>query len=104
MGNAGSFQPPQRYLDASRFSAARVETAVCARTLLRERGLAAGHLVHLVRSTDSGGRTLQPLLDSGALRQRAVPDHVGRDLLIHCGEEMLHLAGILPELFSRFAR
>ena len=118
------FQPPERYVDASRFATTRVETAVCARTVLRERGLAAGHVVHLVRSTDAGiemrsrfwlgdldasswgfvGRALQPLLDTGALRRRAVPDHVGRDLLIHCAEEMLHLAGILPELFSRFAR
>jgi hypothetical protein len=115
------FQPPARYLDVSRFAAARVETAVCARTVVRDRGLAAGHLVHLVQHVDDGvvmrsrfwlgdvdaggwgvaGRVGTPLLNARAVRERLLPDHMARDLLVHCAEEMTHLAGFLPALFRQ---
>lgn len=39
-------------------------------------------------------RTLRPF----AARQ--LPDP--RDLLVHCAQEMNHLAGFLPELYDRF--
>jgi hypothetical protein len=41
------------------------------------------------------------LLNSPLMRRTLVPDGVGRDLLLHCAEEMTHLAEFLPALFQR---
>jgi hypothetical protein len=30
------------------------------------------------------------------------PETSGRDLLVHCAQEMNHLAGFLPELYEAF--
>jgi hypothetical protein len=48
-------------------------------------------------------RTGKSLADR-ALRvvaSRQLPD--ARDLMVHCAQEMNHLAGFLPELFARFS-
>jgi hypothetical protein len=36
------------------------------------------------------------------MRRRKIPDTLGRDLLLHCAEEMRHLAKILRELYKMF--
>jgi hypothetical protein len=118
-----AYERPERYLTTSRFSSAGVETAVCARVLRRDlAGIVAGHLVHLIRKTSDGvemrsrfwladlgidgplAAITKPLFETPGIRRTIVRDHVGRDLLIHCAEEMRHLAGFLPELFRRFSK
>ncbi|MCP3934525.1 MAG: hypothetical protein GY708_04040 [Actinomycetia bacterium] len=98
-----------------------VGVAVCARTVLRRERLAAGHLVHLVEDTSDGCRMhsrfllgdskfeiplIGPLLtrvaSSPSVRARRLPDRVGLALLLHCSQEMNHLAAILPQLHTRF--
>jgi hypothetical protein len=100
-----------------------VGLAVCARTVLRKERLAAGHLVHLVEDTDDGcrmhsrfrlgdaksevpvvGPVITRVAGSAAFRQRRLPDQMGTALLLHCAQEMNHLASILPELFAQFGR
>jgi DAPG hydrolase PhiG domain len=46
------------------------------------------------------GRVIEPVL-----ARVAAPDTdlFGRDLLMHCAQEMNHLAGFLPELYETFA-
>lgn len=98
-----------------------IGVAICARTALRRERLAAGHLIHLVEDTDEGSRmhsrfllgdarseipVIGPLLTKIAntpkVRRQRMPDTVGTALLLHCSQEMNHLASILPELHAQF--
>lgn len=95
--------------------------AICARTVLRRERLAAGHLVHLVEDTSDGSRmhsrfrigdaesevpvvgpVLSRIASSATVRRRRLTDQAGLALLLHCAQEMNHLASFLPELFDRF--
>jgi hypothetical protein len=116
------FRAPGEYFDTTRFDSAGIVTAVCARGGQRLENIWSAHLIHLVRKTDDGvemrsrfwlgdvdaspkgllGAMLTPLMNRPAMRRRNVPDHVGRDLMLHCAEEMHHLAQFLPELHERF--
>lgn len=46
------------------------------------------------------GRVIEPVLGRVAAPDT---DVFGRDLLVHCAQEMNHLAGFLPELYETFA-
>jgi hypothetical protein len=116
-----AFADPAEYLDVSRFEASGTEAVVCARTYSRKENVAAGHVLHQIRRTSAGvemrsrfwladfdsrnipvvGTLLRPLLNSSRMRRTLVPNGVGRDLLLHCAEEMAHLAEFLPALFQR---
>jgi hypothetical protein len=112
-------EPASVGLDQSRVD--EVGVAICARTVLRKERLAAGHLIHLVEDTEDGSRMHSRfLLGDGAsevpvlgplitrisnierVRRSRLPDQVGTSLLLHCAQEMNHLASILPELHERF--
>jgi hypothetical protein len=99
---------------------ANVGTAICARTAFRGTPLAVGHLVHLIRHVEGGcemrsrfwlgdvqvrlplvGGPLSRLANLPALRRRVMPDRLGLDLLVHCAEEMNHLARFLPALYRK---
>ncbi|MEM9456641.1 MAG: FAD-binding protein [Myxococcota bacterium] len=80
-----------------------------------------GYLVHQVRATPEGtqmrsrfwmsGKYVAPrrdtLLNKAAVsvlqRLKRLPKNFARDLLIHCAEEMTHLATILPLLYHKYA-
>lgn len=114
------FVPPEHVgLDAGRVD--ELGLAVCARTVLRRERLAAGHLVHLVEDTADGcrmhsrfrlgdtrseipvvGPILTKVAGSERVRRQRLPDEVGLALLLHCSQEMNHLATILPGLHDRF--
>jgi hypothetical protein len=110
-----AFANPQEFgLDPARVDA--LGTAICARTWLREPGIAVGRLVHLVQRTNDGAEMLSRFwlgeFDAGddvsdgvvaaAPVRRPPPDNAGLYLLRHCAGEMNHLAGFLPELHVRF--
>lgn len=95
--------------------------AVCARTVLRRERLAAGHLIHLIEDTPDGcrmhsrfrlgdavselplvGPLITRLAGTERVRKARIPDESGLALLLHCAEEMNHLASFLPELHERF--
>jgi hypothetical protein len=119
-----AFADPAAYLDASRFESSGTETVICGRTFSRRENIAAGHLLHQIRRTTDGvemrsrfwladfdarnvplaGALLNPLLNTRRMRRALVPNRVGRDLLVHCAEEMTHLAEFLPALFRRVVR
>lgn len=112
-----AFVPPERFglLGLAR----RRATAICARTsdrILRGEG---GCLVHYVVPTPEGSqmrsgfwlgeirhqvalvdRLLHPALNTRAARQLIVSDRMALDLLLHCAEEMNHLARFLPALHA----
>jgi hypothetical protein len=91
---------------------------ICARLGSSDIPVDVGRLVHHVRPTTEGAemrsrvrmggrhvalRTGKSLADRvlRPLAARQLPDP--RDLMVHCAQEMNHLAGFLPALFSRFA-
>lgn len=91
--------------------------AVCARTGLLERPIELGRMVHLalpqpwgcdlhsrfwlgvVRSRRGPGR-FDALANRAWVRRLAARRAFGRDLLVHCHEEMTTLAGFLPGLHA----
>lgn len=94
-------------------------TAVCATTTDRVLGGQGGALVHVVLPTPQGAQMrsgfwlgeirhtlplvqglLGGVLNSSMMRRVIVPDRMALDLLLHCGEEMNHLARFLPRLYA----
>ncbi len=115
------FRPPGELgLDESRFDDAGVGTAVCARVGFSDRPVDAGHLIHLMRRTENGcemrsrfwigdphvrflpeGNPVDRMLSTRAARGAMLPRRMGHHLLVHCAEEMNHLASFLPELYAQ---
>jgi hypothetical protein len=113
------FLPPRALrLDEAALADAGEATAVCARAGLSQLPLDAGFLVHHVRRVPGGcemrsrfwlGGRHVAFRGAGALGARAarlLPRRFGpgrdqgRDLLVHCAEEMAHLASFLPALHA----
>ena len=103
-------------LDPAKLGAA---VAVCARLGSSELPVDIGWFVHHVRSTATGSemrsrfwmggrhvavRGANRLADRAVrpVAARQLPDP--RDLMVHCAQEMNHLAGFLPTLYARLAQ
>ena len=114
------FVPPEEFgFDVDAFEKAGVGTVVCARVGSSDGPVELGHLAHLMRETPTGcemrsrfwlgdvhlrGFPEPNPLDGvlGAIGRRfLLPPRAGRDLFIHCVEEMNHLASFLPELHAQ---
>jgi hypothetical protein len=115
------FLPPSQLgFDEARLRA-RGEVAICARGGMAGTPLETGYLVHYVQPVEGGsimrsrfwvgGDNIAPAPGSGlggrlarSLARRFVrlPEEQPHDLLIHCAQEMNHLAAILPELYAAF--
>jgi hypothetical protein len=114
------FVDPSIYFDTFRFKEANVSAVICARASYLDKPLKFARLIHLIRDTDDGcemrsrfwagdievtipllGPILSKLVNTKRMRQVVVPDNIGPALLIHCAEEMNHLAGFLPALFHK---
>ena len=108
-------EPAALGLDASRLG---TDVAVCARLGSSEVPVDTGWFVHHVRATPDGAemrsrfwmggpytgvRRGNRLTDSviRPIAAHQLPDP--RDLLVHCSQEMNHLARILPEIYAEFA-
>ncbi|WP_316756697.1 DAPG hydrolase family protein [Streptomyces herbicida] len=109
-------------LEETRLADPREATAVCARVGLSEHPLDVGYLLHHVRRTEDGsemrsrfwigGRHAVPRTRISAFA-RPLPSFIGRaasmtatdaaGLLVHCAQEMAHLAAFLPALHQQFA-
>jgi hypothetical protein len=116
-----SFHEPRDFgFDQHAFKDAGVTTAVCARVGFSDRPVDSGFLIHLIRETAEGCEmrsrfwmgevNLRPLpnrnpldqvLNTRFVRRMMTPTRLARDLMVHCAEEMNHLAGFLPDLFAQ---
>jgi DAPG hydrolase PhiG domain len=95
--------------------------AICARLGSGDAPLDIGWFVHHIRSTPTGaemrsrfwmGGPLIAVHNAPSVASRAVrpiasriigpPEIMARNLLVHCAQEMNHLAGFLPELYEVF--
>lgn len=115
------FVPPSTLGLDARELAAKGEVAICARGGIAGTPMETGWLIHHVRPVDGGsemrsrfwlaGRNVRPRGMNGALGKtigraaafaaRFTP-LAAADLLVHCAQEMSHLARILPALHSTF--
>jgi len=118
-----AFLEPRDFgLDRDAFAAAGVGTAVCARTGFTDRPVEGGYLIHLMRETPGGcemrsrfwlgeihlrslpePNPIDRMLQTRFVRERLMPRRIGSDLLVHCAEEMNHLASFLPKLYAQEA-
>ena len=115
-----TFREPSEYLDTSRFAEAKAGAVVCGRAGFLDKPVDFAHVIHFVRDTEEGcemrsrfwsgdfkfrnqfvGPAVDRVLNTRFMRKKLVKEEIGRDLTIHCAEEMNHLAGFLPNLYKR---
>jgi len=111
-----TFSDPSNVLDVQRFKCADVGTAMCATVGMQHMPFDVTRMIHLIRETENGVE-MRSRFWMGALafkgREGLVPGNqwlarqftrieLGRNLLVHCGMEMNHLAGFLPRLFELY--
>lgn len=114
-----TFSEPSAFLDVSRFAEARVTTAICGTVGHPRAPVRIGFLLHLIRETAEGSemrsrfwlgnielrgraRALNRIAQTPFVARRAATLAMGRDLLVHCGMEMNHLASFLPDLYADY--
>lgn len=104
-----------QFVEPGQLGLGACELAICARLGSVDIPVDVGWLVHQVRATDTGAEMRSRFWMGGrhvAVRHgnrpvdRAVRPVAGRqlpdprDLLVHCAQEMNHLAGFLPQLYA----
>ena len=117
-----TFSDPETiFPDPSLFDQAGTTAMVCGRVALQRAPVTIGHLIHQIRTTASGSEMrsrfwlgppqfyglrlnnpINRLLGSKFFSNLFLDAQVGRDLLVHCGMEMNHLAGFLPSLYEDY--
>ena len=115
------YDPATIFSGPSRSAETGTTAMVCGRVGLQRAPVTIGHLIHQIRETEGGsemrsrfwlgrpqldslgpGNLLNRILGSNALSTRLFGAHLGRDILVHCGMEMHHLAGFLPDLYTDY--
>ena len=113
--------PEELFTDTTRLSEGNITALVCARVALQRAPVTIGHLVHQIRAIEGGsemrsrfwlGRPrmgklgpshpLNRILSSNLITKRLMSETLGRDMVVHCGMEMNHLAGFLPALYADY--
>lgn len=114
-----SFIPPGDLgLDDASLGDAAKATAICAHSTLAGLPIKAGYLAHLVQAKPGGsvmrsrfwigGANVSPLhplaapIAALARREMRAAEADARALLVHCAQEMAHLALFLPDLYAAF--
>ncbi len=112
-------RPASLGFDEAALADAGEATVVAARIGLLDPSIEAGHLVHHVRRVEGGaemrsrfwlggpyaaprsGGWVEAAVVSAARRVMKPTAAQGYELLVHCSQEMSHLAGFLPALYAR---
>ena len=115
------FVPPRELGLDERLLSERGEVAICARGGMAGTPVETGWLIHHVQPAPGGsimrsrfwlgGSNIAPRKGSGlagrvvgglASRFATLPKDQAPDLLVHCAQEMNHLAAILPDIYAAF--
>ena len=117
-----SFSDPATiFSHPDRFAENGTTAMICGRVGLQQAPITIGHLIHQIRATADGSELrsrfwlgkpqldalgarnpINRILGSNALSGRLLGAHLGREMLVHCGMEMHHLAGFLPRLYADY--
>ena len=98
-----------------------VTALICGSVALQRAPIKIGHLVHQMRDIEGGSEMrsrfwlakpeftgpfakelITKIINSKFLKQRLIPQNIGRDMIVHCGTEMSHLASFLPTLYAEY--
>lgn len=115
-----SFLPPAELgFSAQALADSEQATLICARIGFADYPLDAGYLIHHVRRVAGGSemrsrfwlggpyasvrvnRVMDPVISRVVRRLASPTREVGHDLLVHCSQEMSHLASFLPKLYAQ---
>lgn len=114
-----NFVPPEQFFGAhAALYQHGVSALVCASVSLQQAPITIGHLVHQIREVPGGcemrsrfwlakpefknHKWLTRILNSRFVLKRIMAGDLGRDMVVHCGMEMNHLASFLPELYADY--
>lgn len=117
-----SFSDPGDYFsNPSTFRENAITATVCGTVGLQHAPITIGRLIHQIREVEGGsemrsrfwlakpevngikrGSLLGRIISSNFVTKRLVDRNLGRDMVIHCGMEMNHLASFLPALYSDY--
>ncbi|MEM7182916.1 MAG: hypothetical protein AAF518_18535 [Spirochaetota bacterium] len=116
-----TFYEPSTFYDTSRFAEANVSTVICGTVSFQTIPLNLGVLSHMIRETEDGcemrsrfwlgnfrirelsfHNPLHKLIPSKWMAKLAGSLDLGKDMVVHCGMEMNHLASFLPELYNDY--
>ncbi|MDG2047040.1 MAG: hypothetical protein P8J79_07465 [Halioglobus sp.] len=114
-------EPAILFAGKSRWADNGITAMFYGRVGLQRAPITIGHLLHQIRATPGGSEmrsrfwlgkpqfnALNPrnpinrILGSNAVSAHFAGAHLGRDMLVHCGMEMHHLAQFLPELYQDY--
>ena len=114
-------EPEELFTDMTRLAEGNTTALVCGRVALQRAPVTIGYLVHQIRAVEGGsemrsrfwlGRPrvgklgpnhpLNRLLASNLITKKLMSETLGRDMVVHCGMEMNHLAGFLPALYADY--
>ena len=118
-----TFTPPTQWFPTGTdLSAGGTTALVCGEVRLRAVPVTIGYLIHQIREGGSHGTEMRSrfwlgslrfgkvprehwsgrLLSRSGLAARLHPGELGRDMVVHCGMEMAHLATFLPALWADY--
>ena len=117
-----TFVEPERYFSSpAQFAENRITATVCGIVKPLRAIMTIGRLIHQIREVEGGsemrsrfwlGKPEIPRIPPDSLIGRALgsdfvanrvsKQDLGRDLLVHCGMEMNHLASFLPALYADY--
>ena len=114
-------EPKTIFKKSDDLSANGVSALICGYVTSQDVPVTIGHLVHQIRHVEGGaemrsrfwlGKLQFSNINPASLRnkiigtrlvaKRVVPSSIGRDMLVHCGMEMNHLASFLPDLYADY--
>ena len=115
------FDPRDLFGANADLTSGNTSALVCGRVDMQGAPITIGYLIHQIRQTKDGAEMRSRfwvgkpevkgsrknglrnrVLGSNWVRRRAVPDTLGTEMLVHCGMEMNHLAGFLPDLYALY--
>ncbi len=117
-----TFQDPDLFFaDTSDFLARDITATVCGKVGLQHAPVNVGYLIHQIREVEGGSemrsrfwlgkpelKGLRPdgrinrMIGSKWITGRLAGSNIGRAMVVHCGMEMNHLAGFLPDLYADY--
>lgn len=113
--------PGDTFSNTRAFAENGITATICGKVGLRRAPITIGRLIHQIREVEGGSEMrsrfwlakpeikglrkdslLGKLVGSDFVVNRIVDSDLGRDMLVHCGMEMNHLASFLPDLHADY--
>ncbi len=113
--------PGEHFSNTSSFADHGITATVCGTVALQRAPITVGRLIHQIRAVEGGSEMrsrfwlakpeltglkqenpLNKLISSDFVVNQIIGQDLGRDMVVHCGMEMNHLASFLPALYADY--